>query len=105
MREYSNGMKATEFTQKQINVIYGCAKRGELKVEKWLMKELYKEADFYGYDYNGSTSDSERKVLRLLEKVFDRNYEEAQKIIDNMTDDLKLYNHNFKQNADRTLVA
>ena len=32
---------ATEFTKKQINVIYGKAKNGELKVEKWFIRDLY----------------------------------------------------------------
>ncbi len=29
--------KATEFSKKQIGVIFGMAKRGELKVEKFIM--------------------------------------------------------------------
>ena len=39
--------KATEFSKKQISVIYGMAKRVELKVEKWVMSDLYDLADYY----------------------------------------------------------
>lgn len=35
MKNYG-AMKATEFTRKQIGVIYSKAKKGELKIEKWL---------------------------------------------------------------------
>ena len=40
--------KSTEFTRKQINVLYGKAKSGELKVEKWVMKEFYDLAEYRG---------------------------------------------------------
>ena len=39
MRNYGAN-KATEFTKKQINVIFAKAKAGELKVESWIMKKL-----------------------------------------------------------------
>lgn len=87
MKQYNNGMKATEFTTKQINVVYGSAKRGELKIEKWLMKELYNDAEYYGYDYNGVMEYNEGKVMKILENVFAKNYEKAQEIINSLTDD------------------
>ena len=105
MNIYKNGMKSTEFTTKQINVVYGCAKRGELKVEKWLMKELYNDAEYYGYDYNGTMESNERTVMQLLESVFSKNYEKAQQCINELTADFELYGKKFRQQADRTLVA
>jgi hypothetical protein len=85
MRQYGFN-KATEFTKKQINVIYCKAKNGELKVEKWLMSEFYDLADYYGYDSNRNVEYSERRVLRILEAMFSGNIEEAQELINDTAD-------------------
>ena len=77
--------KATEFTKKQIGVIYRMAKAGDLKVEQWIMSELYDLADYYGYDDNGSVAASETKVLAILDKVFAGETAEAQTLIDEYT--------------------
>lgn len=77
--------KATEFTKKQIGVIYRMAKAGDLKVEQWIMTELYDLADYYGYDDNGSVAASETKILEILEKVFAGKTEEAQALINQYT--------------------
>lgn len=76
---------ATEFTKKQIGVIYRMAKTGELKVEQWIMNQLYNLADYYGYDDNRSVADEERKVLRILDKVFAGENTEAQELINEYT--------------------
>lgn len=76
---------ATEFTKKQIGVIYRMAKTGDLKVEQWIMSELYDLADYYGYDDNRSVADKEVKVLRILDKVFSNETAEAQELIDEYT--------------------
>lgn len=73
--------KATEFTKKQISVIYGKAKAGELKVEKWYMSRLYDLADYYGYDDNRSVEQEERGILELIENVFAGQLEKAQETI------------------------
>lgn len=78
-------MKATQFTRKQINVIYAKAKNGELKVEKWVMSEFYELADFYSYDFNGSAAEHEGEILNILEKVFAGDLKEAQVRIDRYT--------------------
>lgn len=78
--------KATEFTKKQISVIYGKAKRGELKVEKWIISEMYDLADYYGYDDNHSIADQEREVLNILKAVFEGTNEEAQELINEWTE-------------------
>ena len=71
MRNYGAN-KATEFTKKQIGVIYRMAKNGELKVEKWVISDFYDLADYYGYDDNGSVEASERKIKKILDAVFEK---------------------------------
>lgn len=78
--------KSTEFTKKQVNVIWAKAKHGELKIEKWFMSELYDLADYYGYDDNGSVAENEATVLEILEAVFSNEIEKAQALIDEATD-------------------
>ena len=78
---------ATEFTKKQINVIYGKAKNGELKVEKWFIRDLYELAEYYGHDFNRSTESLERTVKKILELVFSGEIEEAQILINETEDD------------------
>lgn len=85
MREYGPN-KATEFSKKQIGVIYGKAKGGELKVEKWVISEFYDLADYYGYDDNGAVEKAETDILAILESVFGGDLEKAQKQIDTYTE-------------------
>lgn len=75
-------MKSTEFTKKQINVVYAKAKSGLLKIEKWFINELYSLAEFYGYDDNGAVENCEERVLKILNSVFLNNINEAQNLID-----------------------
>ena len=106
MKTYANGMKATEFSKKQISVIYGKAKNGELKVEKWMMSDMYNLADFYGYDYNANVSRFEQRVKRILEAVFAGDLENAQQLIDDYTAWLfDLLSIKAKKSADRTMVG
>lgn len=104
MKSYG-AMKATEFTRKQIGVIFGMAKRNELKVEKFIISNLYDLADFYGYDDNGSVAANERKIKDILDNVFAGNMEKAQMLINEYTE--FHFNHlgrNAQKNADRELV-
>lgn len=104
MKEYGS-KKATEFTRKQIGVIYGMAKSGKLSVEKWVMSDLYNLADYYGYDDNGSVAESEKKVLEILEAVFGNETEKAQELIDKYTEKtFELLSRKNRENADRTRV-
>ena len=98
--------KATEFTKKQISVIYGCAKRGELKVEKWIMSNMYNLADFYGYDDNGSVASEEAEIKNIIEAVFSKNMEQAQERINSYTENLfgKL-TEKRQTKADRNMVS
>lgn len=73
--------KATEFSKKQIGVIYRLAKTGELKVEKWFMSDLYDLAEYYGYDNGGMIEYRERDVLRILDCIFAGDMEAAQNLI------------------------
>lgn len=86
MKKYG-AFKSTEFSRKQINAIFSAAKNGSIKVEKWFISELYTLADFLGYDDNRSVELSEKQVLIILEKVFAKNYIEAQELIDKTSDD------------------
>ena len=81
MKQY--GMKkATEFTSKQVGVIFARAKSGALKVEKWFMSELYTLADFFGFDDNRNVEMQEREVKDILAAVFAGDLATAQELID-----------------------
>lgn len=82
MRSYGAN-KATEFTKKQINVIYAATKRGDLVVDQKVIKEFYLLADYYGYDDNRNVERAEAQILRILKTVFDRDYAAAQELINN----------------------
>lgn len=98
--------KATEFTKKQISVIYGMSKRSELKVEKWVISEFYDLAEYYGYDSNGSVELSERTILNILNAVFDKDVERAQKLIDWYTEvNFERMTKKAQAKANRSLVA
>lgn len=86
MKVYANGMKATEFGKKQISAIYAAAKRGDLKVERWAMSDLYNMADYYNYDSNGNAARAEQKILAIIDKVFAGKMDEAQELIDAYTE-------------------
>lgn len=98
--------KATEFTKKQIGVIYRNAKNGALQVEKWMMSRLYDLAEYYGYDDNGSIAEEERFVLEILEAVFADDMAKAQEKLNAYTEDtFQHISRKNQQNADRTFVA
>lgn len=106
MRTYANGMKSTEITRKQIGVIYGKAKNGELTVEKWIMSDFYNMADYYGYDDNRGVEENEFKIKMILEDVFAGDIEEAQKKVDDYTE--FTFDHlgrKSREKIDRTLFV
>lgn len=106
MKTYGNGMKATEISKKQVNVIWAKAKAGELKVEKWIMKDFYDIADFYGYDYNGSVASDESTLKKIIDKMFAGALSEAQTMIDEYTTRTwELSGNKRRAAADRKLVA
>lgn len=78
--------KATEFTKKQINVIYSKAKNGELKVEKWVISEFYDLAEYYNYDFNCEVERAETDILKILDAVFLNDLTNAQNLIDEYTE-------------------
>lgn len=78
--------KATDFSAKQINVVFAKAKSGVLKVEKWFIKEMYALADYCGYDDNGSVERDERDVKKILDAVFAGDFEKAQELINETAD-------------------
>lgn len=104
MKQYGFN-KATEFTKKQINVIFAKAKNNELKVEKWVMKDFYELADYYGYDDNRSIEEKEQFIKSIINNMFDGKIEETQKEIDFYT---KKYENSFSrkknESLDRNLV-
>ena len=105
MKKYGAN-KATEFTKKQIGVIYGKAKSGQLRVEKWVASEMYDLADYYGYDDNRTVEDLEGKILRILDAVFEGNLERAQELIDTYTESSwELMSAKYQRKANRGLVA
>ena len=106
MKAYANGMKATNISRKQIGVIFGKAKRGELKVQRFVMSDFYDIADFYNYDDNGNVERAEAQIRRILDEVFAGNDQKAQELIDSYTE--ALFNQlgiNAQKKVNRTLVA
>lgn len=85
MKEYG-AFKATEFTKKQIGMLYKMAKNGELKIEKWVIADLYDLADYYNYDYNRSVERAETDILKILKAVFSNEIEKAQILINDYTE-------------------
>ena len=105
MKQYGY-QKATEFSKGQISVIYGKAKRGELKVEKWFMQELYNLADYFGYDDNHSVEQSESAVNDILEAVFANDNEKAQTLITSTADKwYSLYGKKTQAKCDRKIFV
>ena len=84
MKQYGF-FKATDFTKKQVGVVFARAKSGALKIEKWFIQELYNLADYYGYDDNCSVARQEREVKSILDAVFANDMETAQRLIDDTT--------------------
>lgn len=106
MKAYANGMKATNISRKQIGVIFGKAKRGELKVQKFVMSDFYDIADFYNYDDNGNVERAEAQIRRILDEVFAGNDQKAQELIDSYTEMLfSQLGVKAQQKANRNLVA
>jgi hypothetical protein len=105
MKQYGAN-KATEFTKKQISCLYGAAKRNEIKVEKWVMSELYDLADYYGYDDNGYVEKAEAEIMNIINAYFAKDMEKVQELIDNYTE--KSFNAmgtKAQAKADRRMVA
>lgn len=98
--------KATEFSKKQISVVYGAAKRGELSLERWVASEFYDMADYYGYDDNGSVERTEAKILSILDAVFSKDMAKAQELISAYTEsELNLMGKKEQAKLNRSLVA
>lgn len=104
MKTYG-AMKATEFSKKQIGIIYFKAKNGELSVEKWIMNELYDLADYYGYDDGGMVARQEDFVKPILDRVFANDIAGAQKEIDFFTQHtLSILSQKKLNSINRTLI-
>lgn len=104
MKQYGASF-ATEFTKKQINVVFAKAKNGELKIEKWYLQNLYNLAEYYGYDDSRSVAAEEQAIKTMLEKMFNGEIEDAQKIIDFETESLwKRLSIKRQKASDRSLV-
>lgn len=78
--------KATEFTRKQINLVYRNVKQGNLKVEKWMMNRMYDLSDYYGTDDDNSVQKFEQRVKHILSLVLEEDFENAQTQINNLTE-------------------
>ena len=105
MRQYGFN-KATEFSKKQINVIYAKAKNNDLKVEKWLISKMYDLADYYGTDDNGSVAQNEQTILQILDKVFAGELEEAQEKIDFLAEWMfNSYTDKYQRTIDRSVYV
>lgn len=105
MKTYKNGMKATEFNKGQIGQIYKKAKNGELKVERFIMSDLYDMAEYYNYDHNGSAERAERQIKKIIAAVESNNTTEAQELIDAYTvETYNLLSLKAQKTANRELV-
>ena len=106
MKTYGNGMKATEFSKKQINVLFAKAKKHELQIEVWFMQRMYVLADFYDYDNNGSIAEEEQGIKQILEAVFADDIEKAQMLINRETaSTFGSFTEKYQRSFDRNFIA
>ena len=104
MKQYGMN-KATEFSKKQISVIYMKAKNGELQVENFMIRKLYDLADYYGQDFNHSVENDEVFVKAILESVFANDLKTAQEKINEYTErSFNLLGLKAQKEADRTFL-
>ena len=82
----SDTTNSTKITRKQINVIYAKAKSGDLKIERWLMNELYDLPEWPDYDMDKTTIRFKENVLKILDAVFANDLEKAQELINETAD-------------------
>ena len=105
MKQYGF-FKATEFSAKQISVIYRKAKNGELNVEKWVINRLYELAEYYNYDDNGSIAEEETKINEILASVFANDLITAQELINKYTKEMfGLLSAKRQAKCDKSLVC
>lgn len=105
MKQYG-ARYATEFTKKQINVIFAKAKAGEIRIEKGCMADLYDMAEYYGYDSNRGVARAEFKIMKILEAVFSGDIEKAQELIDEYSEaTYSLLGKKGKERWSKELVA
>lgn len=106
MKAYANGMKSSTVSRKQVGVLYGMAKRGEVKIEKFVMADFYDISDYYGYDDNRTLENDESSLKEMINLAFEKKYDELQEAVDKYSE--KLF-HSFskkrQQESDRSLVA
>lgn len=93
-------------SRKQVNVIYVAAKKGEIRLERWMASEMYKLADETEQiiDWNGSASKLMDSCRQILDAVFAKDFDKAQSIIDR-TFDISLYGKKAVEKMDRTVIA
>lgn len=97
--------KKTEFTKKQIGVIFANAKNGNLEIENWVISEFYNLAEYYGYDDNRNVEQQERMILNILKEVFEKKYEKAQTLINDYTEDIiTRFGDKTRKNLNRNLI-
>lgn len=98
--------KATEFSKKQINVLYSLAKSGTLIIEKWYIQYLYNLAEYYRQDFNRSVERDEASVKSILDAVFEKDYEKAQNLIDKHENLVySSYSDKYKKNLDTSYLG
>lgn len=85
MKAYTNGKKATEFSKGQISMIYRMAKEGKIRIERWMINDLYTIAEYYGYDDNRAIADYEMRVLKVIKAAEQNDIEQMQELIDDFT--------------------
>lgn len=106
MREYRNGKKATDLNKEQVGAIYRLAKSGEIRLEKWVAKNFYDIADYYGYDDNRSVESAEFKILKIVDAAIAGDIEKVQELVDKYTEATwALMGRKGRERASRELVA
>lgn len=96
----------SRLTRKQVNVVYANAKKGNIRVEKWMISQMYELADETEQiiDWNGSIGSKLDKCRMILDAIFANDYEKAQRIID-WAFDINLYGRKTVERIDRTVIA
>lgn len=78
-------------TKKQMNVIYAKVKSGKLSIEKKCISKLYDMVEDWDiYSRFPLSRRIEQSLFFLVQSIFKEDYKAAQKIADEMCEDLRL---------------
>lgn len=71
---------ATDIDRKKVKSLWAMAKRGTLVVEHWFGTELFRLANYFGYE-SEKAEQREKQVLNILDALDEHHVKTAQELI------------------------